>query len=278
MAQLQQPRAHDADAGDAAVAHPSAAAALQAQIDALGPWFHNLHLPGGVQTAPRHPLGDFPAFKWAEIAPHIDADLRGCRVLDIGCNAGFYSFQLAARGAQVTAIDVDPHYLAQARWAAARLQLDGRVSFRQMQIYDLAREPDCYDLVWFMGVLYHLRHPLLGLDIVRRKVRGTLVVQTLTMPGEDMAAVPADLPFEQRERLREPGWPRMAFVEKRLASDPSNWWAPDHACVEAMLRSSGFRVRARIAHETWLCDADVAGADDATAAMVEAELRAATGT
>src|SRR5690348_17397967 len=46
---------------------------------------------------------------------------RSWRVLDIGCNAGFYSFELAARGAQVTGLDMDPHYLRQARWAAERL-------------------------------------------------------------------------------------------------------------------------------------------------------------
>ncbi|MBW3551303.1 MAG: DUF1698 domain-containing protein, partial [Proteobacteria bacterium] len=191
--------------------------ALQAQIDALQPWFHNLHLPEGLQTAPAHPLGDFPSFKWKQIAPHIDTDLSGWSVLDIGCNAGFYSFQFAARGASVTAIDVDPHYLRQARWAARHLQLEDRIEFRQMQIYDLARESQAYDLVWFMGVLYHLRHPLLALDIVRRKMRRMMVMQTLTMPGDEVIDPPADLPIDQRERLREPGWPAMAFIERHLA-------------------------------------------------------------
>ncbi|HET9835108.1 MAG TPA: DUF1698 domain-containing protein, partial [Rhodanobacteraceae bacterium] len=166
---------------------PAGASSLQREIAQLGPWFHNLHLPEGVQTAPEHMLGDFPMFKWRQIAPQIPEDLDGWRVLDIGCNAGFYSFELAARGAQVTGIDVDPHYLRQARWAAERMGFADRIEFRQMQIYDLMREPDRYDLVWFMGVLYHLRHPLLALDIIRRKVNRMLIVQTLTMPGEDVA-------------------------------------------------------------------------------------------
>ena len=63
----------------------------QDEIAALGPWFHNLHLPDGSETAPHHALGDFPAFKWAEIAPHLPQQLSGWRALDIGCNAGFYS-------------------------------------------------------------------------------------------------------------------------------------------------------------------------------------------
>jgi tRNA (mo5U34)-methyltransferase len=259
-----------------AVRHQSRQDRIQAQIGALSPWFHNLHLPGGVQTAPGHPFGDFPAFKWKQIAPHVPQDLRGWSVLDIGCNAGFYTFELAKRGAQVTAIDVDPHYLSQARWAAQQLGLSDRVEFRQMQIYDLIRHPERYDLVWLMGVLYHLRHPLLALDIVRRKTRRQLLFQTLTMPGDEAEAVPEDLGIDERERLRGAGWPAMAFIEKRLAGDPTNWWAPNHACVEAMLRSAGFQVDARIAHETYLCRpaADSSGVP----AMIEGELRAATGT
>ncbi|HEY0180419.1 MAG TPA: TIGR04290 family methyltransferase [Dokdonella sp.] len=247
-----------------------------AEIAALGPWFHNLHLPDGVETAPDHPFGDFPAFKWAEIAPHVPRDLSGWRVLDIGCNAGFYTFELARRGAQVTAIDLDPHYLRQARWAAARLGLEARVEFREMQIYDLAREPGQYDLVWFMGVLYHLRHPLLALDIVRRKVRRRMVLQTMTMPGAEIAAVPDEIGLDERARLREPGWPAMAFIEKSLRADPTNWWAPNQACVEAMLRASGFRAISRIADECWVCEPRAL--DELETAMIGAELRAATGT
>src|ERR671937_2022912 len=129
------------------------------EIAALGPWFHNLHLPDGAQTAPNHALGDFPAFKWRELAPHLPNDLTGWRVLDIGCNAGFYSFELARRGASVVAIDKDEHYLRQARWAARQLDLEDRVQFERREVYELARRHETFDLVLFLGVLYHLRHP-----------------------------------------------------------------------------------------------------------------------
>nr|WP_255703320.1 TIGR04290 family methyltransferase [Lysobacter sp. GX 14042] len=249
---------------------------MRARVEELGPWFHNLHLPGGVQTAPDHWLqADFPAFKWAEIAPHVPADLDGWTVLDIGCNAGYYSFELARRGARVTAVDVDPHYLRQARWAAGVLGLEDRVEFRQMQVYELARVEEQYDLVWFMGVLYHLRHPLLALDIIRRRTRRMMVMQTLTMPGEEVAEIPGDFPLDERERLRGAGWPVMAFLEHRVAQDPTNWWAPNHACVEAMLRSAGFSVRERIAHETYLCEPE--RGEEGMRPMIEAELRAAAG-
>src|SRR4051812_41479888 len=105
-------------------------------IRALGPWFHNLHLPDGQQKAPDHPLGDFPSFKWRQIGAALPTDLAGCRALDIGCNAGFYSFELARRGADVLAIDHDPHYLRQAEWAREQMQVGGRIEFRQMGVYD----------------------------------------------------------------------------------------------------------------------------------------------
>jgi tRNA (mo5U34)-methyltransferase len=221
----------------------------------LGPWFHNLHLPGGRRTAPDHPLGDFPAFKWAQIAPHLPADLSGARALDIGCNAGFYSFELARRGADVLALDVDEHYLRQARWAAGELGLADRVTLRQQGVYDLAQlDAEPFDVVLFLGVLYHLRHPLLALDIIAPLVGGKLVVQTLTTPGEERVDAPANVSLDERDALLHRGWPAMAFIEHELAGDPTNWWAPNAACVEAMLRTAGLRILDRPGHEMWLCE------------------------
>ena len=223
-------------------------------IAELGPWFHNLHLPDGRETAPEHPLGDFPAFKWQQIEGCLPADLTGARALDIGCNAGFYSFQLAARGAEVLALDLDRHYLDQGRWAAQLLDPEGRVEFRQGSVYDLVDVDGSFEVVLFMGVLYHLRYPLLALDVVAEKVGGKLVLQTLTMPGGEGPGAPEDLPIDERKRLAEPGWPRAAFVEHKLAGDPTNWWAADAACVEAMARSAGLRVTDRPGHEIWICE------------------------
>lgn len=235
---------------------------VAAEIDALAPWFHNLHLPSGHQTAAAHPLGDFPAFKWEQIAPALPADLHGVRALDVGCNAGFYSFQLAARGAEVLAIDFDDHYLRQGRWAAGRLDPEGRVRFEQMHVYDLIGGGDRFDLILFLGVLYHLRYPQLALDLLANLVGGQMIVQTLTSPDTGSVAVPADLPFDERRRLSEPGWPKAAFIEHQYAGDATNWWAPDDACVQAMLRSAGLRVVATPAHETYVCEPQT-GDDDA---------------
>lgn len=205
---------------------------------------------------PDHFLGDFPRCKWEQMAQHVPQDLRGWRVLDVGCNAGFYSFELAKRGADVLAIDHDDHYLTQARWAATRIPVRGSIEFRRMQVYDLARWNETFDLVWFMGVFYHLRYPLLGLDIIASRTRKYLMFQTLTMPGEEVLTPPENLDILDRSPMEEPGWPKMAFIENRLANDETNWWAPNHAGVEALLRSSGMKVNARLGHEIYWCEKD----------------------
>jgi tRNA (mo5U34)-methyltransferase len=244
------------------------AGATTPEIAALGPWFHNLHLPDGQQTAPDHPLGDFPAVKWRQVGRALPEDLSGWSALDIGCNAGFYSFELARRGASVVGIDVDERYLRQARWASERFGLQEQVEFQLRPVYDVARTGERFDLVLFLGVLYHLRHPLLALDAVAAATARLLVLQTLTMPGEAELPAPFDLDIRERRRMLEPGWPLMAFIEHRLAGDPTNWWAPNRACVEAMARSTGLEVIGRPGHEILLCrpsglPADVRGELDA---------------
>jgi tRNA (mo5U34)-methyltransferase len=227
-------------------------AKLKDKIAALGPWFHNLHLPDGVQTAPEHYFGDFPSFKWKDIASHIPEDLKGWTALDIGCNAGFYSFELAKRGADVLGIDLDPHYLKQAKWAAKEMGLENKVKFKQMQVYDLAKLKKSFDLIIFMGVFYHLRYPMLAMDIVTQKVDRLLVFQTLTMPGTEVYSTKPDMTLEEREEMLLPGWPKMAFIEKKLAKDVTNWFAPNHSCILAMLRSCGLEVVAQAGHEMYI--------------------------
>jgi tRNA (mo5U34)-methyltransferase len=226
------------------------------EIESMGPWFHNLHLPDGTETCPAHSFGDFPAVVWENFRNEIPARLDDWTVLDIGCNAGFYSFELARRGALVTAVDIDPHYLRQAEWAATRFGLEDRVDFKLAHIYDLGRVDRTWDLVLFLGVFYHLRYPALGLDIASRRTGRLMVFQSLTMPDEEVVQTPQDLPLSQRDKLSQRGWPQMAFIENSVADDPTNWWAPNRACIEAMLRSAGMRVVKRPAREIYICEPD----------------------
>jgi tRNA (mo5U34)-methyltransferase len=256
---------------------PSPEAERRRDVERLGPWFHNLHLPDGSETAPDHPLGDFPRYKWNVLAPHLPTQMEGWSVLDIGANAGYYTFEVARRGARVTAIDVDPRYLDQARWAAREYGLESSVEFRRMQVYDLADSDEQFDLVLFLGVFYHLRYPLLGLDIVARRVKRLLAFQTLTTQAMEVQADTSDRPLDERAALREPGWPTMAFIEDRFAGDPTNWWVPNHAAVMAQLRSSGLRVRSHPGHEFYICEPLPPGAAGRAPYDITPELRAASG-
>ena len=227
---------------------------LARRIADLGPWFHNMEL-GGVWTAPDHFLGNYPAVKWRHIATALPADLTGKRVLDIGCNAGFYAIEMKRRGAaHVLGIDEDPFYLAQARFAAEALGL--AIEFRRMSVYDVGALGERFDLVLFMGVLYHLRHPLLALDLIREHVVGDLLVfQSLQRGTDDVADVPQNRDFDDRALFDAPGYPKLHFIEHRYCDDPTNWWVPNRACTEALLRAAGFSIRGRIEDETYLCAA-----------------------
>lgn len=228
------------------------------ELAALGPWFHNLHLPDGTQTAPNHRLGDFPAVKWREIESLLPEDLTGMTALDVGCNAGFYSFELAKRGADVLGIDMEERYLKQAEWAADQYDLNGSVTFERMQVYDLARSQHRYDFVLFLGVFYHLRYPLLALDILSLKMKRRMVFQSLTMPGDGTIDGRVDYDFKDRDAFLHPAWPKMAFIEEQFAGDPTNWWVPNHAGVEAMLRSAGLQITHRPSHDMYVCERDAA--------------------
>jgi len=225
---------------------------LEAQVRALGPWFHNLELRG-VRTAPEHFLGDFPSNFFAHFQSALPRDLRGKSVLDIGCNAGFYCLEMKRRGAaRVVGIEHDPRYLAQARFAASVSGVD--VELRQLDVYDVAQLGERFDVVLFMGVLYHLRHPLLALDLLHQHVvKDLLVFQTMQRGSDQVDALEPDYSFEESAVFERPGFPKLGFIEHEYAGDPTNWWVPNRACTEAMLRASGFAIEQLHAKEVYLC-------------------------
>jgi tRNA (mo5U34)-methyltransferase len=225
---------------------------IRREAAALGPWFHNIDLDG-VQTAPEHFLGDYPAIKWRRFAHAVPADLSGRSVLDIGCNGGFYSLEMKRRGAaRVLGIDHDEDYLRQARFAAEVTGLD--IEFQQLSVYDIGALGERFDLVLFLGVLYHLRHPLLALDLLREHVVGDLLVcQSMQRgdPGEE--PIEEDYPFAETAVFDRPTYPHLSFIERRYAGDDTNWWVPNRACTKAMLRSAGFEIDSNPEEEVYVC-------------------------
>jgi tRNA (mo5U34)-methyltransferase len=225
---------------------------IRAKVEAMAPWFHNLDL-NGIHTAPRHFLGDYPAIKWRRFAHALPADLAGKSVLDIGCNAGFYSVEMKRRGAaRVLGIDSDEEYLDQARFAAEVNALD--IEFQRLSIYEIAALREKFDLVLFMGVLYHLRHPLLALDLIHEHVAGDMLIfQSMQRGSASPADVAPDYEFWDQEPFERPEFPKLHFIEHRYARDPTNWWVPNRACAEAMLRSAGFTIEDHPEEEVYIC-------------------------
>ena len=195
------------------------AAELRNEVERLS-WFHTIDLGDGVVTPGR----DDSAMRLGRLG--LPADLGGLSVLDVGAYDGFFSFEAERRGAaRVVAADafVWRELDRMLSFELARRALGSSVEDLEVEILELSPERvGKFDLVLFLGVLYHLRDPLLALERVASVTAGRLILETHV-----------DLALMRR--------PAMAFYPRtELNDDPSNWWGPNPAAVEAMLRDVGF--------------------------------------
>jgi tRNA (mo5U34)-methyltransferase len=235
-----------------AAANDTGSDTLEERVRGLGRWFHNMNL-AGIATAPDHFLGDYPNVKWKQFSAALPSDLSGMTVLDIGCNGGFYSIEMKRRGARrVVGIDSDERYLAQARLAASVRNVE--IDFRRMSVYDVGVLGKKFDIVLMMGVLYHLRHPLLALDLIHEHVAGDLLVfQSMLRGADECEPLQRDYDISEQNIFNKPGFPKLHFIENRYSGDVTNWWIPNRACAEAMLRSAGFNIISHPEEEVYVC-------------------------
>jgi tRNA (mo5U34)-methyltransferase len=194
---------------------------LKARADAIR-WYHRIDLGHGVVT----PGVDDTRLRLARL--DLPTSLAGLTVLDVGAWDGFFSFEAERRGAsRVVAADYfawhGPTWSTKAGFELARAALESRVEDLDVDVMDLSPERvGTFDVVLFLGVLYHLPHPLLALERLAAVTRGLLILETVV----DMVGV---------------GRPAVAFYPGReLNGDPTNWWGPNPAAVEGMLRTVGF--------------------------------------
>jgi tRNA (mo5U34)-methyltransferase len=194
---------------------------LRAEVERIT-WFHSIPLGSGIVT----PGIDNSAERLARMK--VPDDLSGKTVLDVGAWDGFFSFEAERRGAsRVLATDYfcwhGPGWGSKAGFNLARTVLGSKVEDKDIDVLDLSPEAvGVFDVVFFMGVLYHMRHPLLALERVASVTRELLILDTHV-----------DLLGMRR--------PAMAFYPKtELAGDPTNWCGPNPAAVKAMLKDVGF--------------------------------------
>jgi tRNA (mo5U34)-methyltransferase len=212
----------------------------------LAPWFHNYEIAKDLWTNAdgASPGPDYPARRWAHVKPWFD-ELGGKSCLDVGCSSGFFSLKAMELGAtSVLGVDSGEQARAtdQARFAAETLRL--RADFQTVSVYDLAQLGRTFDVVFFMGVLYHLRHPLLALEALRKVCGGTLILQTITTPSAgrlaELPGVSNDVQLNSLPMM-DRRFPSAQFIEGGLAGDGSCWFVPNVEGVAAMLRSCGFK-------------------------------------
>lgn len=195
---------------------------LQRRINEIK-WWHPIDLGNGLTT----PGIDCTPARLPEL--RVPEDLRGMSVLDIGAWDGFFSFEAERRGAsRVLATDSfswdGGGWGTKAGFELARKVLKSRVEDKTIDVLDLSPETvGTFDLVFFLGVLYHMKHPLLALERVASVTKKHLIMQTQV----DLMAIDR---------------PALAFYQgKELNNDPTNWFGANPAAVVAMLKTVGFQ-------------------------------------
>jgi tRNA (mo5U34)-methyltransferase len=213
---------------------------LQERVNAFPYWYHRIELPGGVVTPGFAPISA-PAYR-------VPADLSGKRVLDVGAWDGFWTFEALKRGAkQAVAIDDFSDYLGQLRqsdrkaWEnfdLCREALgydDQRCQRHDMSVYDVTPETfGRFDVVFFFGVIYHLRHPLLALDKLSAMCDGDIYVESAILDDHS--------PYRGGLGHGYPGGQVVMefYPGNQLAGNDSNWWSPTLHCLAAMVAAAGF--------------------------------------
>jgi tRNA (mo5U34)-methyltransferase len=215
---------------------------VEQAVRELGWWYQHFELPSGVWTGDGIAPAYDPAERWRWIAPHVPDDLAGASVLDVGGNAGYFSLQMKLRGAgRCVLVEPIEEFAAQARFVFSQFKVDVKVVVDDVHTYCLTGR-EHFDYVLFLGLLYHLRYPLLVLDRLAEMTRVRLVLQSMII-GSPVPNVPG--PDADLEQVSNDGFPRLAFVEYAFRGDRTNWWLPNYAALDALARSAGLRVLER---------------------------------
>jgi tRNA (mo5U34)-methyltransferase len=213
---------------------------ILSELKRLEPWFHRIDLGGGIYTKTESVMGepvDHPHGPWQTIQKLLPLDLRGKTVLDVGCNAGFYSFEAKRRGVKrVLGVDGQRQHVRQGLFVRKVLGLD--VEFRRLNVYELSpRSVGQFDITLALGLLYHLKHPILALENLYQVTKELLVIETATMPARQ---TPESFPysFGAAEATLHP----LVYVENSSEAKEQvyNWFLPGVNALIAMLRNVGF--------------------------------------
>ncbi len=187
-------------------------------LEAKG-WYHTIELPDGRVLQGTQSLERLQA----RVALYgIPADLRGKRVLDIGAWDGWFTFEMERRGASVVAVDC----VEIENFRYAHRKLGSRAEYLEMDVYDLTPERvGRFDIVLCLGVIYHLKHPLLAIERVCDLTTGLAIIESFV--ADDVAG--------------HTEYPWAEFYESdELGGQADNWSGPNIECLLAWCRAAGF--------------------------------------
>jgi tRNA (mo5U34)-methyltransferase len=205
------------------------------RIESLKPWFHTIDLGNGlkiIRDDVHGPDKSYPAPLWHHVQSVLP-DVKGKRVLDIGCNSGFFTVEMKRAGAAyVLGVEAFPKFLEQARLVREIVRLD--IDLKELNVYDLTEELGQFDVTLFLGVLYHLKNPLLGLEAVARVTSGTAIVESAILVDKD--------PLSLENRDYNGVMHKVGFIENRHGVEAlENWFVPSIGAFRAMVRAAGLK-------------------------------------
>ena len=174
-------------------------------------------------------------------------------MLDIGCNAGFYAIEMKRRGAErVVGIDTDEQYLAQARFAAEVAGVEIELASSRSTTWPRSASASTSCCSWACSTTCATRCSR-SISCTSTSSATCWCSSRMLRGSTELMPFADDYPFGETASLRRPGFPQLHFVEHRYAGDPTNWWIPNRACVEAMLRSAGFEIIEHPEEEVYVC-------------------------
>lgn len=221
---------------------------LREQFDKMKPWFHNIEIDG-VPTKIEPAWGE-PMDPSSHIWEHLrHLDYRNKRVLDVGCNGGYFLVASRRAGAaECIGVEGDHHFASQARLVSELLGL-GQIHVRSASAYDIDDEWGMFDISLLLGLIYHLKDPVRVIDRIAHVTRDVLVVETALRNSDiDLANRAAGVRGRPEMQFVGPQdhqtYSDKAILRSRTTSvayeGAPNWWMPNTECVEALLKSAGF--------------------------------------
>jgi tRNA (mo5U34)-methyltransferase len=215
-------------------------AEVMKRIERLGPWFHRIDLGDGLATKSQSFSGedaDHPRATWEKVRVCLPDDLSGKSVIDVGCNAGFYSIEMKRRGAEcVLGVDSQRNLIRQAEFVRNVLGLE--IEYRRLSVYDL--DPIAmgqFDLTLALGLIYHCKHLVLALEKLFGITRETLILETAVYPRKEAPHSFAHNVGGMARTLHP-----LAYVENAADAKEAiyNWFLPGADALSAMLKNVGF--------------------------------------